>query len=181
MEQVEKQKKISLFRKIRLTFDYFRKKDMYLREFAVGMNSDVDMSKDLHILFLDYDKVSLAEVEESVIECQQFWSLSDCFIYKTRNGFHAYFYYDIMPYSRIKLIIEYAKYVDDMFKYISKYYTYKTIRVAGKYKERDISFVKVILGKRIPTAKELELGDMKRKERHILSKMGSFLQKDNLT
>ena len=166
--------------KIRLLFLYFRREDAELRNFAIGMSSEVNIKKDMHILFLDYDQAELSDVEESVRECQEFWHLSDCFIYKTRNGYHAYFFYDIMPYSRVLMILNYAKYVDDMFRFIGRYYDYKTIRQAGKYKKPDISFITTIRGPRMPTEQELELGDLKRKERGYLSQMGNMLQKDKL-
>ena len=159
---------------------YFKKEDVGLRDFAIGMSSEVNIQKDLHILFLDFDEAKLEDVEESVRECQKFWNLSDCFIYKTRNGFHAYFFYDIMPYSRVMMVINYAKYVDDMYRFISRYYDYKTIRQAGKYKERDIKFVKVIHGPRNPSEWELEIGDLKRKERGYLASMGDMLREDRL-
>ena len=167
------------FNKLKLYFKYL-KKEKELREFAIGLDSDVDFKKDLHILFLDYDNVPLDEVEESIKELQDFWNLSDCFLYRTKNGFHAYFYYDIMPYARVRMIIDYAKYVDPMFKFISKYYNYKTIRVAGKYSHKDIVFVKVIKGKRSPTFKEAEFGDLKRREREYLLQIGDCLRKDML-
>jgi len=172
--------KIKLFKRIRLLFEYFQKKDAKLRDFAIGMSSEVSIDKDLHILFMDYDEVTIEEVEESVKECQEFWNLSDCFIYRTRNGFHAYFFYDIMPYTRVRMIINYAKYVDNMFRFISRFYDYKTVRLAGKYKKQDIKFEKIIKGKRSPTLIEAELGDLKRKEREHISKMGNILRKDKL-
>jgi predicted RNA-binding protein with PUA-like domain len=172
--------KLGLWKRVSLMLKYFSKSDAELRDFAIGMNSEVNINKDLHILFLDFDKADLSEVEESVSECQGFWNLSDAYIYKTRNGYHAYFFYDIMPYPRVVMIINYAKYVDDMFRYISRYYDYKTIRQSGKYKERDISFVKVLKGKRSPTAWEAEIGDLKRKEKGYLSDMGDMLRKDRL-
>jgi len=171
---------MSIAKRIRLLFRYFKKEDKGMRDFAIGMNSEVDIRRDLHILFLDYDQVELQDVEESVGECQRFWHLSDCFLYKTRNGFHAYFFYDIMPYTRVRMIIDYAKYVDDMFKFIGRYYDYKTIRQCGKYKQRDIQFVKVVKGSRLPTEYELEIGEMKRKERIYIADMGDMLNKGGL-
>ena len=169
-----------LWNRVKGIWQYFGRKDKELRDFAIGMSSEVDIKKDLHILFLDYDKVSLESVEESVCELQKFWNLSDCFIYKTRNGYHAYFYYDIMPYSRVVMILNYAKYIDDQFRYISRYYDYKTIRVAGKYKERDIFFEKKLSGLRKPSVLDAELGDMKRKEREILSGHRTMFKKELL-
>lgn len=171
---------MNLWARVKLLYKYFAHSDIELRDFAIGMSSEVDIKKDLHILFLDYDKVPLLDVEQSVAECQKFWNLSDCFIYKTRNGYHAYFFYDIMPYSRVLMIINYAKYVDDMFRYISRYYDYKTIRQSGKYKDRDIFFEKSVLGPRRPSDWELEIGDMKRKERKYLQGMNNMLRKDKL-
>jgi len=180
VEEEKKKSRISFFTKVKSLWKYFSNEEMTLREFAIGMSSEVDIGLNLHILFLDYDKVNIYQVRESVKEIQEFFKLSDVFIYKTHNGFHAYFYYDIMPYSRIRMIINYAKYVDDMFRYISRFYDYKTIRQAGKYKVKDIIFVEMIPGPRVPTESELEIGGMKRKERDILSKMGNILNKDNL-
>ncbi len=171
---------LGLLERIRLLLTYFRREDRELRDFAIGMSSEVNIKKDLHMLFLDFDQAELEDVEESVKECQKFWNLSDCFIYKTRNGYHAYFFYDIMPYPRVVMILNYAKYVDDMFRFISRYYDYKTIRQSGKYKTPDIKFVKVLKGPRDPTAWELEIGELKRKERGYLAEMGGMLRKDKL-
>jgi hypothetical protein len=173
-------RKLGVWTKLKLLYHYFKKDDMGLREFAIGMSSEIDIDRDLHILIMDYDEADENEVTESVKECQKFWNLSDCFIYKTRNGYHAYFFYDHMPYTRVRQIIDFAKYVDDKYRFISRYYDYKTIRVAGKYKERDISFVKCVSGARQPTENELMRGDLKRKERGILCKTADMLQKDNL-
>jgi hypothetical protein len=161
---------------------YFKKRDLdeQLRNFAIGLSSEVDIRKDLHILFMDFDNVDLGDVEQSVGECQQFFNLSDCFIYKTKNGYHAYFFYDIMPYSRVLMILNYAKFVDPMFRFISKNYDYKTIRAAGKYKERDIFFAKVVKGLRAPNTYELEIGDLKRRERNMIVSMKGMLNKENL-
>jgi len=161
-------------------WNYFGRKDQRLQEFAIGMSSEVDFKQDLHILILDYDEVSLEKVEESVRELQSFWNLSDAFIYKTRRGYHCYFYYDIMPYSRVVMILNYAKFVDDQFRYISKFYNRKTIRVCGKYKERDIFFEKKLSGLRKPSVLDAELGDMKRKEREILSGHRTMFKKELL-
>jgi len=171
---------MNIFKRMGLVVEYFKKKDMALREFAIGMNSEVNIKKDLHILFLDYDEVTLEDVEESVVETQEFWNLSDCFVYETHNGYHAYFFYDIMPYSRVRMIIDFAKFVDDMFRYIGRFYDYKTIRQAGKYKVKDIKFVKTLKGKRSPTLKEAELGDLKRREREYLSQMHGILKPEAL-
>lgn len=172
--------KLGLWKRAALMLKYFSRSDAGLRDFAIGMNSEVDIKRDLHILFLDYDGIELQDVEDSVRECQGFWNLSDAYIYKTRNGYHAYFFYDIMPYSRVIMIVNFARFVDDMFRYISRYYDYKTIRQSGKYKERDISFVEVIKGKRAPTVWEAEIGDLKRKERGYLGDMGDILRGDKL-
>ena len=171
---------MGLWRQLKGVWYYFQNKDKQLRDFAIGMSSEVNIKKDLHILFLDYDNVKLEEVEESIAELHKFWNLSDAFVYKTRNGYHVYFYYDIMPYSRVVMLLNYAKYVDDQFRYISRFYDYKTIRVSGKYKEKDISFAKMLKGPRIPTALESELGDMKRKEREFWTRQNNIFKKELL-
>lgn len=147
----------------------WRKADRQLQELrsvAIGMNSGVDIVRDAHIIMLDYDIGALDVVEHSIKELMEFWGLSDAWIFKTRNGFHVFFWYDQIPFSRLRMIIEFARDVDPMYKYISKFYDYKTIRVAGKYKEKDIKFVKRLSGRRLPSQDELVIGEMKRKE-HI--------------
>ena len=141
-----------------------RSTEMQLSSLAVGMNSSVDLARDLHVLFLDYDIRNIADVEESVRELQSFWRLGEARIFKTRNGFHVFFFYDIMPYERARMIVGFAKFVDPLFKQISYYYDHKSIRVAGKYQHRDIRFVKRIDGVRIPSSVERQLGDMKAAE-----------------
>jgi len=143
-------------------------KEIELRSVAIGMNSTIDFEKDVHIIMLDYDIKDISKVKESIKELQRFFNLSDAFIYSTRNGFHVFFWFDHIPYSRLRMIIDFAKYVDIKFRYISRFYDHKSIRVAGKYKERDIKFVEVILSSRKPEEKEIELGLMKLKEHAIM-------------
>jgi len=146
----------------------YRNQEMEIRNLAVGMNSTVDLTQDLHIIMLDYDIDEQIKVEESIQEAQDFWGLSDCYIFKTEHGFHAFFWYDLVPYDRLKMIIAFAKYVDPMYKYISRFYDHKTIRVAGKYKHKDIKFVKIIPGVREPSPEEQQIGMMKRQEHTYL-------------
>ena len=148
-----------------------RNTENQLRSFAVGMNSTVDIPQDLHIIMLDYDIADLEKVRESVEELQGFWMLADAQVFRTKHGYHVFFFNDIVPYERLKLIIDYAKYVDPQFKYISKYYDKKTIRVAGKYEHKDISFVETIKGIRTPSTWEREIGEMKRGEHKSLLRM----------
>ena len=147
-----------------------KKQEMQIRSMAVGMNSTVDITRDLHVLFLDYDIDDIKLVEQSVRELQEFWHLSDAEIFRTKHGFHVFLWHDVMPYGRVKMIIEYARYVDPLYKYISRYHDHKTVRVAGKYKERDILFVELLKGERRPSAEEQDLGDMKREEHKIMLK-----------
>lgn len=159
-----------IFKKLR-QWKMYRKlmeKEKLLRSVAIGMNSSIDIEENLHIVMIDYDVKSLDAVEDSVWELQDFWGLSDAYIYQTKNGFHVFFWYDHVPYERLRMIIDYAKHADPMYKYISRYYNHKTIRVAGKYKQRDIFFVKKIHGIRTPLQDELERGELKRREHSML-------------
>lgn len=141
---------------------------MLLRSVAIGMTSTVDAKQDLHIVCLDYDIKDFEMVKDSIIELQSFWGLSDAFIYSTKNGFHVFFFFDHVPYARLRMIIDFAKWVDPVFKYIARYFDHKTIRVAGKYKDSDIRFYGVLYGRRATDA-ELEIGALKLKEHKLLS------------
>ena len=147
----------------------FRKQEMQLQSVAIGMNSSVDW-EDTHIVMLDYDIDDVEKVKQSIRELQQFWKLDDADIFKTRNGFHVFFWYDHVPYERLKLIINYARYVDPMFKYISRFYDHKTIRVAGKYKEKDICYEATVKSMFSNTREKAvqELGDLKKQEHKLL-------------
>jgi hypothetical protein len=161
-------------------FRYFKSEDLYLEAMAIGMNSFVDLEKDEHMLFLDYDVKDYVKVSDSIKELQNFFNLSHAFIYQTEKGFHAFFFYDNeLPYSRIQLILNYAKHVDPMFKFIGKYYDHKTIRVAGKYKYQDIKFYDIIKA-RDPTLAEIKVADMKRAEYTMLRTLHDMFQKDRL-
>lgn len=148
-----------------------RKQEMQLQSVAIGMNSTIDW-EDSHIVMLDYDLEDIEKVTESVRELQEFYKLADAEVFKTRNGFHVFFWYDHVPYERLKQIIDFARYVDPMYKYISRYYDHKTIRVAGKYQEKDIEYacaVKSYFAQPRSKRKDvLEIGDMKRKEHAVM-------------
>jgi hypothetical protein len=140
-----------------------------LRALAIGMNSTVDFTQDLHIVMLDYDIDDFEKVTESVWELQEFWGLADAHIIRTAAGYHAFFFWDLVPYARLRQIIDYARFVDPLYKYISRFYNHKTIRVSGKYKKRDLQYIGIIRGIRQPTLFEQEIGNMKLEEYMALS------------
>lgn len=140
-------------------------KEMQLQSTALGMNSSVDVAKDRHIVMLDYDIKDQDVVTASVMELQEFWNLSDAYVFATKNGHHVFFWYDNhTPYDRLRMIIEYARDVDPLYKQISRIYRHKTLRVAGKHAKPDIRFVGIISGPREPTDEEWDIGELKRKE-----------------
>jgi hypothetical protein len=153
------------FRKFLEWWNY-RNSEMELRQSAVGMNSSV--GDDLHIIPLDYDIKDRDKVVKSVEELQKFWKLSDAYIFRTKKGYHVFFWFDQIPYERLRIIIDYASGIDPCYKYISKYYSHKTIRVKGKYKTQDIAFEGIVPGCRDPTDEEWEIGELKRKEHAFL-------------
>jgi hypothetical protein len=146
-----------------------REQEKEFHALAIGITSSVDYAEDKHIILLDYDVKDFKKVVESVVETQNFWNLSVAFVYRTKNGYHVIFYFDQVPYTRLKMIIDYAKYVDNMFRYISKFYSHKTLRVVGKYKRKDIKFFKYIPGCRFPNKLELEQGLLKYREHCMMS------------
>lgn len=155
------------------------REEHFLREFAIGMNSFIDKEKDVHIVMLDYDTDSLDFVISDVRELITFFCLSSAEIFRTTKGFHCFFWYDHVPYSRLRMIIDFSR-CDGQYKYISRYYNYKTIRASGKYSQLDTSFVVTLRGSRVPTAEQSELGLLKRREYFALRQMHGMLNKENL-
>jgi hypothetical protein len=145
-----------------------RESERKLQHLAIGVNSTVDIENDEHVVMLDFDTADLEKVRRSVKELQEQWNLSSACLYRTKHGYHAIFWYDQVPFERVKMLVNYARYVDPMFKYISRYYDHKTLRVAGKYAKGDVVFDRVVPGKRPPSKQELVRGEMKRKEHAAL-------------
>lgn len=164
-------------------FVRFMRKDkmVELREFAIGINSNI--GADSHCVFLDYDTkdngMTFVEVEYDIRELIWHFNLADAEVFQTHNGYHVFFWTDHIPYSRLKMIINYSR-CDPMFKYISRYYNYKTIRAAGKYKDLDIVWLKRIRGQRQPSIKECEIGELKRREYFSLRKLHETFVRENL-
>jgi hypothetical protein len=145
-----------------------REVEQRLQRLAIGVNSTVDVAEDAHVIMLDFDTKDVGKVRESVRELQVHWQLADAYLYRTKHGYHAIFWFDHVPFERAKMIINYARYVDPMFKYISRYYDHKTLRVAGKHAQGDVVFDRIVPGRRLPSRQELLRGELKRKEHKAL-------------
>jgi hypothetical protein len=162
---------------MRRILKYLRATEVKQRSYALGFNSYTNVEKDQHMLFLDYDVDVLGFVIDDCNELCTFFNLCDFEIYKTKKGYHVFWWGDNnLPYSRIRLIIDYSR-CDIMFKYIRKYYKYATIRAVGKYKEPDIHYVGRFKGKRTPSPKEREIGGLKKREYEALKSQNQNLFK----
>ena len=140
------------------------KDEIDLRGVALGMNSFIDQKNDVHCVLLDYDTSNDLFVMADVCEIMEHFKLADCELYETAQGFHAIFFYDHIPYSRLVQIINFSR-CDEQFKNISRYYNHKTIRSAGKYRQLEIKFFKEILSPfRRRTDHEMRLGLLKKEE-----------------
>jgi len=144
------------------------------RQYALGMTSYIDKDKDIHIPILDYDCKELNKVLDDVNELMNFFNLSDYEVYETKQGFHIFFWYDHISYSRLRMIINYSNLIDPLYKYLSSRYDKKTIRAAGKYKRQDIHYIGKFTGKRTPTKSERELGELKKQEYLLLKDQKLF-------
>ena len=144
---------------------FLKQDNKFVEKYCIGINSYIDDIKDQHIIMIDYDDLSKEETIKDIRRLQQIWKLGKADIFSTNNGYHVFFFWDFVPYSFLKLIIETSR-ADKMYKYISRFYNYKTIRVSGKYKELDIKFVKRIKPRRVEfiTDKDWKLGQLKRTE-----------------
>jgi len=172
-----------MFRKlIRKLLRLLSKHEIKERQYAIGINSFINILKDRHMLFLDYDReLNFKEALDDCEELCNFFNLSDYEIFSTGGGgYHIFWWYDNnLPYSRVKMIIDYSR-CDNMYKYISRFYDHKTIRATGKYiknKYNDLKYVGKFSGKRTPTAEQRNLGELKRKEYLLLKEQNFFIEK----
>lgn len=161
---------------IRKLLRYLSKKDIKQRTYAIGITSKI--GEDRHIVILDYDTLNLQFVLYDLKELCDFFNLSEYEIYETKKGFHVFFWYEDIPYSRLKMIINFSR-CDESFKYISRFYEWKTVRCSGKYKIKDIHYIGKFKGKRTPKKEERELGELKRKE-YLLLKNQKILKDEVL-
>ena len=150
---------------------FLSKREIQQRQLALGINSFISVEDNLHIIMIDYDILNITNVLESVNELTDFWNLGPYEVYSTKNGFHVFFWWTFVPFSRLKMILDYCRYIDESYRYISRYYNYKTVRASGKYITPDINFVGKFNGKITPSKDERELGDLKRKEYIELKKI----------
>jgi hypothetical protein len=90
-----------------------------------------------HVVLLDYDIQDFHKVYWDVIGLIKKYKLSDCHVYKTKNGFHAVFYYNVMRWKKLLKIIMRSK-VDWKFKSLASENRKVVLRFAGKYKINDI-------------------------------------------
>jgi hypothetical protein len=158
---------------VRKLIRYLSKKEKQERQYAIGISSYLNKGdkNELHVVILDYDMKDFSKVLKDVNELVKFFNLSSYECYSTRCGFHIFFWYDHVAYSRLKMIINYSNYIDPLYKFISTKYDTKVLRASGKYKDNDINFIGYFNGVRTATKDERELGNLKRKEYIELKKI----------
>lgn len=109
---------------------------------ALGISSRVT-ADGLHIPMIDYDEKNYVKVYFDCIKLIKVFKLSDCFVYKTKNGYHAIFYYDLMSWDKAYKIILRSN-CDWMFKSLTGKFKKAVLRVGGKYTEPDIQPYSII-------------------------------------
>lgn len=103
---------------------------------AIGMSGMVNSK---YLPLLDYDNKAFGEVASNVAWLQQTFNLHQCSVYKTRNGFHARFFYDPhFNFSQVLKIVQ-ASDSDPNYKKLVKKTERCINRVSGKYCGNDIS------------------------------------------
>jgi hypothetical protein len=118
---------------------------------AAGLTNKI--SKDEYFLVIDYDQGDLSLVEGDIRELQLEFNLSDCSVFKTKMGFHAYFFKDNgLSADSIGKILSSSKQVDPKFVQSWDHFSSRgegvTLRTSGKYERRDIHFSRNISGVR---------------------------------
>jgi hypothetical protein len=107
---------------------------------AIGTSSLIDSKQNLHIPYLDYDNKTIEEVATDLQKLTKRFQLRTGYIFKSHNGFHAIFPFDVRSWKEVKNIIRNSR-VDWRYKSFADEYGRTFLRVAGKYKKFDIKFV----------------------------------------
>lgn len=110
-------------------------------------------------LTVDYDTADFDAVEEDVRSLQTQFSLATASIFKTKSGYHAYFFEDNgLSAERIGEILRASRAVDPRFRESWEHFLSKgegvTLRVSGKYEKRDVLFRSKMAGVREATMVE---------------------------
>jgi len=156
-----------------------RKKGMKKAEdsnLAIGVTSFLNKARDEHIVILDYDDVTLNKVLIDVKQLIEVWKLGHAEIYGSNRGYHVFFWWDCVPFTKLQLIA-YSSFCDKRFKDAG--YGYKTIRVAGKYKKPDVTFIKTVKSKYYQSNNKV-MGDLKRQEHGKFQELHRILNKARL-
>ena len=98
------------------------------------------------VLFLDYDGTPLQWIKEEILYLQQKFSIGDCHIFKTKNGYHVVntekrefgFMLEIMRATSCD-----PNYINVPLRYGKKAWT---LRISDKKNARKISYIKTIKG-----------------------------------
>lgn len=112
-----------------------------------------------YFLTVDYDTADFDAVEEDVRSLQTQFNLATASIFKTKSGYHAYFFEDNgLSAERIGEILGASRAVDPRFRESWEHFLSKgegvTLRVSGKYEKRDVHFHRKMSGIREATMVE---------------------------
>lgn len=82
---------------------------------SVGLSNKVDHR---YCVFLDYDINEETTVHADLYGLQKQFDLGNCYLFRTKKGFHAIFL-DLVTYDELKKILD-ASSCDDHYKYVSR-------------------------------------------------------------
>ena len=131
--------------------------------FNIASSLSNRLGEDRYYAALDFDGAKLLDIESEVKSLQAEFGLSDAWLYRTKNGFHAHFFNDNrLTHGGFTKVLAASKLVDPRFResFAREQEGGKriTIRAAGKYAERDVRFFKVLPGLREPAFADLNMG-----------------------
>lgn len=124
---------------------------------ASGMTNKISDAE--FFLTVDYDTADFDAVEEDIRALQTGFNLSAAWVFKTKSGYHAYFFEDNgLSSERVGEILRASRAVDPRFRESWEHFFSKgegvTLRISGKYEKRDVHFHRKIEGIRPATVVE---------------------------
>jgi hypothetical protein len=125
---------------------------------AIGTSSLVNSRHNLHSVFIDYDGKNKEEVVADVNKLINRFHLRNASLFKTCNGFHAIFFYDVREWDEVKKIIRASK-ADWRYKSFCDEYGRVFLRIAGKHKQFDIRYFGTIVSPYKATKDETLIGN----------------------
>ncbi len=136
----------------------------------------------LHPLFIDYDRMYIAQVRKEVKKLTRKYKLGDAYLFSSvSDSFHVKFFYDWFPLDRMAEIVESVE-EEPGYQILLKKQGHTTLRTCSKWDKKIPGYSGKIASpyQKYKTKRELDWGDMLRSPEYLLDQEKIFGNKEEI-